>query len=162
MIRLATYDDLEAIMSIYAIAKKYMKDNGNHQQWAGEYPNVKILKSDIDKKELFVFEKDHVVHAVFAFIIGIDDTYLTIKEGSWLNNEVYGTIHRIASDGKMKGIFHKTLDYCKSQIDNIRIDTHQDNHTMQHLIIKNGFKACGIIYTHDGSERLAYQYKKED
>ncbi len=158
MIRHARYEDIDAILSIYTIAKKYMKEQGNHKQWAGEYPNRAILKSDIDKKELFVFEKDHQCHGVFAFIIGIDDTYNIIKEGAWLNEEPYGTIHRIASDGQIKGIFKSTLEFCKEQIKNIRIDTHEDNQTMQYLIEKNGFKRCGIIYTHDQSERIAYQY----
>jgi len=28
---------------------------------------------------------------------------------------------------------------------------------MQHVIEKNGFKKCGIIYVKDGSERIAYE-----
>ena len=28
---------------------------------------------------------------------------------------------------------------------------------MQHLLDKNGFTYCGIIYLDDGTERLAYQ-----
>ena len=28
---------------------------------------------------------------------------------------------------------------------------------MQHMLEKNGFRYCGVIYTDDGSERMAYQ-----
>lgn len=28
---------------------------------------------------------------------------------------------------------------------------------MQHLLDKNGFKYCGIVYVEDGTERIAYQ-----
>lgn len=28
---------------------------------------------------------------------------------------------------------------------------------MQHLICKNGFQKCGIIYVEDGSPRIAYE-----
>jgi RimJ/RimL family protein N-acetyltransferase len=44
-----------------------------------------------------------------------------------------------------------------AQIPNIRIDTHRDNAIMQHLLEKNGFVKCGIIYVEDGSPRIAYQ-----
>ena len=32
---------------------------------------------------------------------------------------------------------------------------------MQHLIEKNGFQRCGIIYVEDGSPRIAYEKIKE-
>jgi hypothetical protein len=28
---------------------------------------------------------------------------------------------------------------------------------MQHLLDKNGFKYCGVVYLENGSERIAYQ-----
>ena len=55
----------------------------------------------------------------------------------------------------------KICDYCKEDFDNLRIDTHDDNKKMQHLIEKNGFIRCGIIYVYDGSPRIAYQYIKK-
>lgn len=39
----------------------------------------------------------------------------------------------------------------------MRIDTHENNKVMQHLIKKNGFQECGIIYVEDGSPRIAYE-----
>ena len=96
-----------------------------------------------------------------AFIIGEDSTYLRIEDGKWLNENPYGTIHRIASDGAVKGLFSACIDFCKSQMEDLRIDTHADNKTMQHLILKNGFQKCGIIYLTNGSPRIAYQYGEE-
>jgi RimJ/RimL family protein N-acetyltransferase len=49
------------------------------------------------------------------------------------------------------------MDYCFAHATNIRIDTHRDNHIMQHVIQKHGFTYCGIIYLLSGDERLAYQ-----
>ena len=43
----------------------------------------------------------------------------------------------------------------------IRIDTHADNKTMQHLIEADGFTRCGIIYIADGTPRIAYQWTAE-
>ena len=37
------------------------------------------------------------------------------------------------------------VDYCKDHYENIRIDTHADNHVMQKQILKNEFVKCGII-----------------
>lgn len=158
MIRLAKTEDLPVIMKIYETARTYMKENGNPAQWGDEYPAKEMLENDIRREELYVYCEDQVIHGVFAFIIGEDPTYLNIEDGSWLNDQPYGTIHRIAGDGIVKGVFKKCIDYCKKQIDNLRIDTHHDNHTMQHLISKNDFQKCGIIYVEDGSPRLAYQF----
>lgn len=50
------------------------------------------------------------------------------------------------------------MEFCKGRWGNLRIDTHADNHTMQHLIQKHGFQKCGIVYVEDGTPRIAYQY----
>lgn len=44
----------------------------------------------------------------------------------------------------------------EKEVRSIRVDTHRDNISMQKMLLKNGFKYCGIIYLKDGSERLAY------
>ena len=97
------------------------------------------------------------IHAVFAFIIGKDPTYDRIEQGRWLSKTVYGTIHRVAGDGQIKGVFDLVMAFCNKRIRHLRIDTHQDNKVMQHLILKNGFQKCGIIYVADGSPRIAYE-----
>lgn len=56
------------------------------------------------------------------------------------------------------GIFKDIMDFCFSHEANIRIDTHKDNHIMQHNIKKHGFTYCGIIFLANGDERLAYQH----
>ncbi len=158
MIRLAHKEDIDTLLEIYTSARKYMRENGNPTQWPDTYPDFEVLSEDIEKKELYVFEKDGRVHAVFAFILGNDPTYDIIEDGDWLSEAPYGTIHRIASDGTIKGIFDECINYCKNTINHLRIDTHSDNKTMQYLIKKNGFEYCGIIYTDNGSPRLAFEF----
>ena len=46
-------------------------------------------------------------------------------------------------------------------IKNIRIDTHEDNRIMQHLLDKYGFAKCGCIYVEDGTPRIAYQKERD-
>ena len=105
----------------------------------------------------YVVEENERICGVFSFIIGEEPTYKTIIEGNWKNTNTYGTIHRVASDGTVRGILNECLKYCESKISNIRIDTHNDNLIMQHLLEKNGFERCGIIFVEDGTPRIAYQ-----
>lgn len=158
-IRHAEIKDLDVIMKIYESAKKYMNETGNPNQWNDGYPEREILINDMEKKQCFVYEENDVVHGVFVFIIGEDPTYNIIEDGEWLNDEPYGTIHRIASDGKCRGVFSKCMQFCTGKIDNIRIDTHHDNVIMQTLVEKQGFIKCGIIYVRNHSPRIAYMKK---
>lgn len=159
MIRLADKKDMEDILAIVKIAKQYMKESGNVTQWAGVYPGQEDFQEDIDKSQLYVCCNDEMIYGVFAFVIGNDPNYCYIENGQWLNDKPYGTIHRIAGNGKVKGVFQEAVDFAKEQIENLRIDTHEDNKTMQHLIERAGFQKCGIVYMGDGSPRIAYQYE---
>ena len=60
------------------------------------------------------------------------------------------------------GIFSSIMDFSFAHDNNIRIDTHRDNHIMQHNIEKYGFTYCGIIYLANGDERLAFQKQLEE
>ena len=154
-IREANLQDLDRISEIYDIAKKFMRETGNMNQWNSSYPDRSFLTKDINAHQLYVIENEEV-HAVFAFIPGEDPTYKVI-EGAWLDDSPYGTIHRIASDGTVHHIMEKAVDYCLTKCPHIRIDTHEDNKVMQKLILRNGFKKTGIIYIADGSPRIAFE-----
>ena len=154
-VRPATLQDLSRILEIYNIAKAFMRANGNPTQWGGNYPQPELLEDDIAAGHLFVVEEKRTVHGVFAFILGDDPTYTVIENGSWRSTTPYGTIHRIASDGT-GGILFTALTYAATKSNHLRIDTHHDNTPMQHLVEKYGFSHRGIIYTDDGSPRLAY------
>lgn len=160
-IRSANTADLDRIMEIYARAQQFMRESGNPTQWSNVYPTRKLIEDDIAKQISYVVTDDTgKVRGVFVFVIGADKTYAVIRDGAWKNDAPYGTIHRIASGGEVPGVFTAAIDYCKSRIDNLRIDTHENNRVMQHLITKNGFVFCGHITADDGTDRLAYQYTK--
>ncbi|MBN2931343.1 MAG: GNAT family N-acetyltransferase [Catenibacterium mitsuokai] len=159
IIREARTEDIERILEIYDIAKVFMRQTGNPHQWNSRYPDQITLEEDIHKHQLFVMEEDSIIHSVFAFIIGEDPTYKKI-EGAWLDHSIYGTIHRIASDGTMHQVFKKAVDFCSEKCAHLRADTHEDNKIMQKVILKNGFKETGIIYVEDGTPRIAYEKVK--
>lgn len=145
-------------MEIFAEAKLKMRGCGNMHQWEGNYPSEAILENDIRRGFSYVLEDEGLVVATFVLAICPEPTYNTIYEGAWIDDEApYGTIHRIASCSSAHGLFGFILNWCFSQIKNIRIDTHRDNAIMRHLMDKHGFDYCGIIYLESGDERLAYQ-----
>jgi len=157
-IRDAIYTDFDSIMEIYGIAREYMIKSGNPGQWGDTYPPNELIQSDIrDGRCKILFDNDGI-HGVFALFREPDPTYGYIEGGKWLNDEAYVTIHRIAGDGKVRGILSCAVEYCKGISDNVRIDTHEKNTTMQHLIEKNGFIKCGTIFLEDGAPRIAYHW----
>lgn len=156
-IRRSTLEDASRIDEIYAYAKQFMHSHGNPNQWNGEYPDILEAKEDAENGVGYVMEDDGEIFAVFAFIIGPDPTYAIIEDGAWLNDEPYGTIHRIASDGSHSGIMKLCTEFCFSLIDNIRIDTHEDNSFMLNALMNLGFTRCGIIYLETGDPRIAFQ-----
>ena len=144
-------------MEIYAYARKIMKDNGNATQWGNNRPDIATIQKDIEQQQLYVVEQQNAIHAVFAFVLGEDPTYRVIEDGQWQDNSEYGTIHRVASNETIRGIFDLIMQFCEQKIKHIRIDTHKDNTIMQHLIEKHQFQRCGIIYVSDKTPRIAYE-----
>lgn len=155
-IRKATLADIPQMIEIFAIARQFMADTGNPNQWAPSYPSVQQLTADIDSGDSYVCQDNGNIVATFVLRGGDDPTYEVIYDGAWKNNNPYATIHRIASNGQVRGMFRKTMEYALQHYSTIRIDTHRDNKVMQHVIEKYGFQYCGIIHCWNGDERLAY------
>ena len=157
MIRNAIESDLLEIKSIVAKARELMKSSGNVNQWVDGYPSSEVFLSDICSGNAYLLLRENKVVAYFAMTDGPEPTYNLITKGSWLNDDNYGVLHRIASNGEAKGVFKEILLYASEHYSNIRIDTHHDNKIMQRLLEQNEFMYCGIIFLADGSPRLAYQ-----
>ena len=140
-----------------------MRADGNLTQWAAPgFPDDTLLLRDITRGGGFVIEsvipseaKESLV-AYFALLPSPEPTYDYI-DGAWLTDAPYGVIHRMASYPDVHGIFSAVLDYAAARYTHLRIDTHRDNHIMQHLIEKHNFTYCGIFWLEDGTERLAYE-----
>jgi len=156
-IRNATLQDLDRIMEIYDIARNFMRANGNFAQWGNGYPARNLIREDIARGESYVIADDTGIHGVFLFMHREEPTYAVIEDGAWPNDLPYGTIHRVATDGKCRGLFDLCVAFCAERANILRIDTHKDNLPMQKAIARNGFARCGIVYMADGSPRIAYQ-----
>ena len=159
-IRPATLEDLDRLMEIYDAARQYMRNEGNTVQWTNGYPGRDVLAHDIKKGWLYGVEEDGELHAAFAFVTEPDFYYLGI-DGAWLDDEPYGAIHRVANDGTVRGVMKAAVAFCKNICPHIRIDTHETNATMRHVLEKIGFVECGVIHIADGTPRIAYQLPAE-
>lgn len=160
MIRNATLSDLDRTLEIYALARSFMAENGNPDQWGTNYPDKDLVLADIECGRLYVDETDGTIHSIFMFGPGPDPTYATI-EGRWLSGEPYAVIHRVASDGTVPGAFGRCLAYCRKLSPHLRMDTYKDNHKMQAVLSRAGFVPCGTVYVDDHFPMLAYELLPE-
>ena len=157
-IRKAKVEEIDVIMSVFKAARQFMLKTGNSRQWVDGYPSKELILSNIRDEGMYVcLSEDEEVAGVFYFKVEDDKTYAKIYDGEWLNDKPYGVVHRIASNGKRRGVGDACLQWCMEQCGNIRIDTHRDNIVMQNILIRNGYQQCGIIYVANGTERIAFQ-----
>ena len=155
--------DVNNVMAIIKQAQDYLKEQGI-DQWQDNYPNAEIIRNDIINKEAYVLLDDDTLVGTVAVSFKGEKTYKSIHDGSWLSNEDYAVIHRIAVDSKRKGLGLSSIilknieELCLSKdVHSIKVDTHRENQSMQKWLYKNGFQYCGIIYLEDNSERVAFE-----
>ena len=156
-IRKTTLQDVDTGLGVFAAAKRYMRANGNASQWGDEYPDRSIVTYDIACGSSYVILENGKIVGTFALFLGEDESYRVIEDGAWHLDQPYGTIHRLASNGKARGVSKACFDFCTAQIGYLRADTHADNRPMQRLLEAYGFRRCGVIHgAFDGGERIAY------
>ena len=144
-IRKASVQDLGQIMQVYDKARKFMRENGNAEQWGEDYPSAELIEHDIDKMYLCMSEGR--IACVFYYAAEEDEDYKEIN-GKWLNEEPYGVVHRVASTGIVRGAASFCLDWAYAQTQNLRMDTYSDNIPMQKLLEK-----CGFQYHHTEKDK---------
>lgn len=161
-IRVATASDIDAIFGIIQDAQQYLKEQ-NIPQWQNGYPDIDTVMHDIMNQNNYVLcDREKIVGTcVISFE---DDIYYQNIEGSWLSNERYAVIHRLAISRNQKGkalanhFFDFVQMFAKQQgIRFVRIDTHEKNESMRRSITKNGFVHCGLVYVKDKAPRYAYE-----
>ncbi|MGI6537553.1 MAG: GNAT family N-acetyltransferase [Caldicoprobacterales bacterium] len=161
--RRAVVSDINRIMDIIKQAQAYLKEQGI-DQWQNNYPNPEVIREDIEKGYGYVLLKDGKIIGTAAVSFDGEKTYEKIYDGNWLSSFDYAVIHRIAVDSDFKGqgfasvIIKNVEKMCSDKgVYSVRVDTHEDNKSMQRLLEKNGFQFCGIIYLADNSKRLAFE-----
>lgn len=160
-IRLLQPEELNEVMSIFESAKIFMRSQGNTRQWGDDYPPRDLIACEIASQMLYCVEHRGEVVGVFSYQQGekIEPTYAQIYDGSWQYDMPYGVVHRMASNGKVKGIADCCFEWCKQRCNYLRVDTHRDNKVMQQALSRQGFIRSGIIIlSRNGDERIAYEW----
>ena len=167
-IRKSTIEDIDLILRMYDHSRSVMRADGNMTQWVG-YPTRKDVEEDIAQEVSYIIEESEGEHGsakacgTFAMVPGVEPTYGYIDHGRWIDEQTpYTTLHRIAAMPGVHGIADIAFRYAKEQCDHLRVDTHHDNRPMHHILEKEGFVYCGIIYMPDGAPRDAYEWWRYD
>lgn len=159
----ASKSDVDEIMIIIKKAQSHFKNEGINQ-WQNNYPNHQVIKDDIEDNNSYVLKQDEIIIGTASVSFEGEETYETIYEGEWLSHDKYAVIHRMAVDFNHRGtgiasIFLKEIEILciNNEIYSIKVDTHRENMPMQKLLLKNGYKECGIIFLKDKNERIAFE-----
>ena len=161
-IRLASPADLEELLAIFKRARLYMASQGNPNQWGrNNWPPREAIEQDIASKKSYVVIESKEIIGTFCLDFGMnpEPVYEHLEGGTWAYPGPYAVIHRIAAKKEGKGILRITVDFALEKAPHIRIDTHEDNLPMRHLLEKLGFAYRGIVrFDHDPyAPRLAYE-----
>lgn len=160
-IRHSQEEDLPRIMEIYGIARRFMAEHGNPNQWGPtNWPPRELILRDIREGHSYVCTQDDRIIGTFFYQYGkdIEPTYRHLMEGAWKDPDDYGVVHRIAGDGSRKGIGSFCLNWAFDQCGHLRIDTHPDNVVMQNLLARLGFVRSGITHVEeDDNPRYVYE-----
>ena len=158
MIRKSTPNDIDLILRMYDHSRSVMRADGNMAQWVG-YPTREDIEEDIRRGVSYIVDD----LGTFALVPGIEPTYAYIDHGRWVSpDRPYCTLHRLAAMPGTHGIADIAFRFAKEQSDYLRVDTHHSNRPMHHILDKEGFVYCGIIYMPDGSPRDAYEWWRYD
>jgi GNAT superfamily N-acetyltransferase len=159
----ATLTQIHQIWEILQQAILRRKKDGS-KQWQDGYPNEEIVKSDIEKGFAYVLMFDEEIVGYAAVIFNDEPAYVDIK-GSWLSNDEFIVIHRIAISDKQSGkglaklIMKFTEDLAlNNNIYSVKVDTNFDNIAMLKTFERSGYTYCGEVMLRDGL-RKAFEKK---
>ena len=163
IVRQAQKEDLKDMMVLFHQAQAYFKAQGI-DQWQDGYPNEEQILQDISSHQSYVLVHEHDIVGTMFFSTQNEPTYDVI-EGQWISEHTpYAVIHRIVVDENVKGqgLASQLLAFAIEQchllhIPSIRIDTHDDNLSMQTFLKKNDFQVCGHIHLQSGALRVAFE-----
>lgn len=160
VLELATAKDAIKCYEIVDMGRKFQQEQG-FTQWTDDYPNQGTIENDISDKKGYVIKIDNVIAGYMCIDFSGEPAYEKI-EGKWHSSEKYAVVHRMAFAPEFRGIglsdtaWKLIEEYClNNKVRYIRVDTDFPNKRMQHILEKNGFVKCGVIYF-QGSGKIAY------
>lgn len=158
ILRKAKQAELSVIWEIIQYAIEQRRKDGS-DQWQDGYPNEQSIQEDLNNGNAYVVTEDEVVLAYAAIIFDKEPAY-EIIEGTWLSNNDYAVVHRVAASelAKGKGIATKLFQMVEgicldSGVHSIKVDTNFDNIPMLKILEKLGYSYCGEVYFRGGARK---------
>jgi ribosomal protein S18 acetylase RimI-like enzyme len=147
-IRLATHDDLPALMLLVRRVVPLMLAAGN-LQWDEGYPDETVFQGDIGLGQLWVADADTSIAGVAAVTMDQEPDYAQVE---WDINELAVVVHRLAVDPEFRGagvaaaLMQKAEEVAAERgITVLRVDTNTQNEATQRLFPKLGYRLAGEI-----------------
>lgn len=163
MIQRAKLSQIEEILDITRSCAKKMIVDGIFQ-WNDTYPNSKVFKQDLERKELYVSISEKKIVGCVVISTQMDEEYKSVKWLTQTSEHYY--IHRLAvhPDYQGKGIARSLMDYAENLgVQNnkasIRLDTFSQNHRNQKFYEARGYSRLENIYFPEQSEFPFYCYE---
>ena len=100
-IRKASVQDFGQIMQVYDKARKFMRENGNAEQWGEDYPSAELIEHDIDKMYLCMSEGR--IACVFYYAAEEDEDYKEILKDLF-NNKMHKRLKYTLIEAVKRGI----------------------------------------------------------
>lgn len=162
MIRRATIEDIDRILSIVHSAQLSLRELGI-DQWQDGYPRRENIEADIEANIGWVVTDDANIAIGYAAIpFTGEEAYKQLPDEAWHTGERYVVVHRLCVDGAIRrqGVAMQLITHAielarDNGMDGFRIDTHRGNIRMLALVEKLGFSYCGIV-RYESGERLAF------
>ncbi len=153
--------DIDLIMTFINDGKELLKSKGV-DQWQGEYPNRQSIVNDIEKEIGYLICDSETVVGYCCVDFGGESAYDDLI-GEWLSYGEYSVLHRLAISGEYRSKGYADSAFSMAEkltkekgVYSIKIDTHEDNKTMRHLLEKNGYRYCGKVSYPQG-DRIAFE-----
>jgi ribosomal protein S18 acetylase RimI-like enzyme len=147
-IRLATIEDLPALMRLMQRVVPLMQASGN-LQWDETYPNRAVFQRDIDMEQLWIAEAGSSLVGLAAITRDQEPEYAQV---GWDITEPAVVVHRLAVDPAFRGagiaaaLMQKAEKVAADRgITVLRVDTNAQNAATQRLFPKLGYQFAGEI-----------------
>ena len=145
-IRLATGEDMPALMGLVRRVVPLMRTEGN-LQWDESYPNEAVFLRDIDLGQLWVADAENSMAGLAAITMDQEPDYAQV---GWDISEPAIVVHRLAVDPAFRGagvagaLMQKAEQVAAERgITVLRVDTNTQNAATQRLFPKLGYRLAG-------------------
>ena len=160
LIRPTTTSDLPFLDPLFAECRAYMRQEGNHSQWDENYPTAQVVADDIKQGTGYVCVDEHTGEVLATFALSdYEPEYDRLRDGAWHSSQPYVVVHRLAAKAG-KGVGNFIFTYLIERYPHIRVDTHEHNQTMYHILEKYGFRHCGIVTYEGYGDRHCFDFIK--